>query len=330
MTGTTDRRRNLRLLGLFTLRSPLSHIGETISTVAYLNEEPIIQPDGMVERCFTYNGNAWRGQLRDLAAAYLLERLGDRRVNLEVFHLLFSGGRIGGEQTIDVARARQWRRVVPMFALWGGGVGNQVLPGKLRVGSSYPVCQEAIPVLPYLYRGGAEHVSYRSLTFEKSFSRKDDSKDDRLNGHIRPAEDQQVMLLADGTEEKKTKRDGPADQMRMTVELVAAGTRLAHEIDLLGVSEVELGCFVSALHTFARSPFIGGQANKGHGRVELDSSLYDLDTGEVVEFLRILDGPALLAPPAEAAKQAYDAFLHDLYDAYLADRASAIRQLLGA
>lgn len=340
---------DLRLTGTMTLRSPLSHIGETISTVAYLVEEPILQPDGSLEEVFCYSGNAWRGHLRDLAAVYLLEHLGAPRLPLDSFHLLFSGGRIGGDQVVDVAAARAYRRTLPLVAVWGGGVGNQILPGKMRVSNSYPVCREALPVLPAALHAAAEAVSYRGLTFEKSFSRKDDAKDERFAAYragapapalpaaqeAQEADGAQADLFG-GAPAPKARRPsataehtGPADQMRMSVELLAAGVQLATRIDLLDVSEVELGCLVSALHQFARSPHVGGQANKGHGLVDLAYTLADLETGEQQPFVAVTDGAPRLHPPAEAAKAAYDTFLLEQYRALLDRQGGEMRALLG-
>ena len=110
---------NYRIHGEFATLSPLSHIGETISTTTYLVEEPILQPSGEIEPVFVYNGNAFRGQCRDLAATYMLEKLGCA-VSLEAFHLLFSGGRIGGDQSVDIEQARMMRRAVPKW--WASSV----------------------------------------------------------------------------------------------------------------------------------------------------------------------------------------------------------------
>lgn len=330
---------NVRLTGLFTLRSPLSHIGESISTVSYLVQEPILQPDGDLQEVFCYSGNAWRGHLRDLSATYMLEALGSPRLGVDTFHLLFSGGRIGGDQVVDVARARAWRQAIPMLALFGGGVGNQLLPGKLRVSNAYPLCAEALPAIPPQHRDTAATRSYRGMTFEKSFSRKDDAKDDRVRGYLAEATPRgQQTLLGDGMSDASPKKkgagvkpvaDGAADQMRMTVELVAAGVQLATEIDLLDASEVELGALVAALHLFSRSPYIGGQSNRGHGLVSLTYEILDLDTGEVQPLLAIDGGPALLAPRAAAAKRTYDTYLREQYDALLAAQGSEIKALLG-
>ena len=316
---------DIRLIGSFRTLAPLSHIGESISTCSYLVQEPILQPDGSLEEVFCYSGNAWRGQLRDLSAAYMLDRLGNARVPLDMFHLLFSGGKIGGDQVVDIERARAVRRAIPMLALFGGGMGNQILPGKLRVANCYPVCREALPVLPEEWHPRAETITYRSLTFEKSFSRKDDTKDERLLPHV-AASDHPLLAAPD----KKKASDEVSTQMRMTAELLIAGATLYTEIEVLDATEVELGCLVAALSRFAASPHNGGQANKGHGRVALDYRILDLDTGEDRDFVRVGHGPARLSRQAEAAKDAYDTFLKDQYDALLANQQTELRGLLGA
>ena len=320
---------NIRLSGLFQTRAPLSHIGETQSTVTFLVTEPVLQPDGRIEEIFSYSGNAWRGQLRDLSATYLLEHLGNARVPLKPFHLLFSGGAIGGQQETNVAAARQLRQALPHLSLFGGGVGNQILGGKLRISNAYPVCREAIPVLPDELHEPARLVEYAGLVFEKSFSRFDDSKNVKLIPYISSADD----LLLDGPAEgKKGKKDGEVStQMRMTAELLAPGVSLYTEIDCMDVSEVELGCLTAALHTFSRSPVIGGQGNKGHRRVSLDYRYINIDTGESGAFLAVTAGGLpLLSEPAERAKQAYDQHLRAQYDALLSSQQSEIRKLLEA
>lgn len=320
---------DVSLRGYFTTRSPLSHIGESIQTTSYLVQEPILQPDGTIEEVFCYSGNAWRGQLRDLAACYLLDKLGAPRVSLDTFHLLFSGGRIGGEQSVNLEVARAYRRHLPLVALWGGGVGNQILPGKMRVGNSYPVCREAAPVLRHTAIDDAT-PSYRGLTTEKSFSRKDDAKDERLTHRVAlPETTQQATLLdEEGAPKPATKRDGPADQMRMTSELLIAGVRLETTIDLADVSEVELGCLLSALVAFARLPYIGGQANKGHGLVDLTYHLVDLATGDDAPFITVRQGAPDMSERAGLALRAYDRHLTELYDAMLSESSGEIRRVL--
>ena len=304
---------NLKIEGLFTLRSPLSHIGKTHSTHTYLVQEPVLQDDGGSEEIFVYQGNAWRGQLRDLMATYMLTKL-DATVPVNAFHFLFSGGRMGGEIKVDLGQMRALRKAAPMVALLGGGVGNQILPGKTRVSSCVPLCMEAMPRLPEYLHEKASSISYRQLTFEQSYSRKDDSKDDRLLPYMKD-----IAGLLEGETKKK---DGPADQMRMTVELLCSGAQLYSSVYFMDVSELELGCFVSALDQFSLAPHIGGQANRGHGNVDVE---YNMDGDG---FARINSGAVRLSATAEQAKQTYDQHLKELYDAMLEKDGNNIIQLL--
>jgi hypothetical protein len=327
-----------RIEQMFTLKSPLSHIGETISSSSYLVQERILQPDNATEEVFCYSGNAWRGQLRDICAAYMLDMLGGVRLPLDAFHLLFSGGRIGGAQSVDIGQARRIRAAVPMVALFGGGVGNQILQGKMRVGGAYPVCREAIPGLPAEMRDEAEGLPYASCTFEKEHSRRDDAKIENVRRHLDVGEPMQALLLTGGSmsapapAKKGGKRDdgGAADQMRIHMELVCPGVRLWSWITLEGVSEVELGCLVAGLHAFSKHPFIGGKSAIGYGSVDYASSIMSQDDGEILEFVKIEGGKSLLAPPAEAAKKAYDQHLRSIFDAHIANGANTITGLLGA
>lgn len=318
---------NIRLEGIFTLRAPLSHIGESISSTSYLVEESILQPDGEIENVFVYSGNAWRGQLRDLIAAYMLDKLGRPTLSLDTFHLLFSGGRIGGTQSTDLAQARKIRSTIPAVALLGGGVGNQILEGKLRVGNCYPLCIEAAPVLTRPLLEQASKVSYSSLTMMKEYSRRDDSKIASIAAYLPPPE---KTLLGDGEKPRSRKDDGAPDQMRIGCELVVPGAKLRTYIDGELLSDIELGCLVSGLHRFSRAPYIGGQSARGHGLVDLDYKIIDRDTGEAAAFLSVSDGASLLAPRAEQAKEAYDQHLRSIYDEMLASRSSEITALLGA
>lgn len=321
---------DIRLFGHFTTLAPLSHIGETESTVTYLVQEPIMQADGTLEQVFCYSGNAWRGQLRDLMATYMLQRLGDPTIDTDAFHLLFSGGSIGGEQKVNVATARAYRKAIPLISLLGGGVGSQILPGKVQVRNCYPVCLEARRVLTHSDGVGA---SYADMTMEKSFTRKDDGKDDRVSHYIATSAPAlaQGQLIAEPAKPEKPEKDGPATQMRMTSELLIAGVQLETTIDLHGVSETELGALVSGLHMFHRFPYIGGQSNRGHGLVDLEYQMLDLESGAIEPFTSVTGNAVwFLSERAEAARARYDQHLLEAYDAMIGQSSGEIRAMLGA
>ncbi|CAH2606087.1 conserved protein of unknown function (plasmid) [Rhodovastum atsumiense] len=299
--------KTIKLTGHFTALSPVSHIGEVVSTTAYLAQDIIVQPDGSVVEVFSYSGNGWRGGLRDIMARRVCAAL-DCRLPGDAFHLLFSGGRLDmAEKRVDLEAARRIRATVPMLALLGGGVGSEILQGRLRVTNSYPLCREAIPVLPEEDHAEASVIRYGSLTWEKEFSRKDDGK---------------LGWTADWLARDEAPRNTRvADQMRMTSELLAPGAKLRTEIHGAYVSRVELGCLVAALNDFGASPFIGGQNNKGHGLVRLAYALV-ADGKRHEGFVRVCphDGVRLSPFAREVMGE---------YEAHLAASVDAVKEVLG-
>jgi hypothetical protein len=241
------------IYGNFTTRSPLSHIGETISVGSLLNERQMIQENGEIISVFCYNANAWRGQLRDSMALYLIETLKIKDLSVEVHNFLFSGGKIGGASKFKLDEIRRYYTLLPPFSIFGGCLNNMMLPGKTSVFDILPICQEAIVELPKYTHNKAVERTYRSMTIERSFTRTDDSKNMALN----------KTLNSDSKEKKETV------QMRMDSELLNSGIELHSRILINNVSDVEIGALCSGLVKFSTSPFIGGQHNKGHGKVDL-------------------------------------------------------------
>lgn len=298
----------VRLRGVFTARSPISHIGEVVSTTAYLSQDPVVQPDGTVAEVFSYSGNGWRGQLRDIMARRVAEAVG-ARLPIDTFHLLFSGGRIEQDKGVDLDAARTIRAAVPMVSLLGGGIGSQILQGKLRVFNSYPICREAKPVLPARLHAEADTRRYGAMTFEKEFTRRDDGRFD----------DGRLHLGSGADADSKPKKGKPqSDQMRMGVELVAPGTRLYTEIHGSHLTRVELGCLVAALWDFGMSPCIGGQGSKGHGLVDLRYAL--AGSVEADPFVEIEDGIVILS---DLAKDVLGEF-----EEHLDEQATSMREVL--
>ena len=280
------------LRGIFETLSPLSHIGESISTNSYLVEEPIVQADGTVIPVFCLSGNSWRGQIRDGMAAYLLDILGTP-LPREAVAFCFCGGTIAGNQVVDIERIKHFYAVLPPLAVLGGGVGNMLLAGKAKIGNIYPVCAETMRLVPEQYRVVAPELSYSQLTMEKSFTRRDDLKDVEKTGKLLAGND------AGASDAKDVKSDN-LDQMRYTCELLVAGTTLYTEILLPGSTNLELGALVSGLVQWAKKPFVGGQSGRGHGRVNLR---YDIDGGD--EFLSVCHGKLSLC---KLAKQVLDEY----------------------
>lgn len=310
--------KHYRIETIYTLLQPLSHIGESESTQSFLNTTTVVN-NGKPEEVFVYTGNAIRGMLRDCGARYLLNKL-QIRVPLKAFHLLFSGGSIGGAQSLDIDQARLIRKALPFVSLFGGGVGNQILDGKLKQTFAYPICKETNDILP-CYVEKSEY-SWRHFTNVIEFSRKDDEKNVNIVDQYLISDEEQLLLEGD---KKNKKKDGPATQMRYGVEYLAPGTKLWHRWDII-CTELELGAFVSALHEWQKQPYLGGMSGKGFGLVSAEMDLITED--ERVPFAKIGQEFIQLGEVAEKSKQIYDEHLKEIYDSYLIENKEEFTRLL--
>lgn len=308
---------------VYTLKQPLSHIGESESTETFLNTVSVMC-NGKPTEVFAYTGNAIRGAWRDAGAEYLLNKLGNLKVPKKTFHLLFTGGSISGDQTVDVGAAKALRAAFPFISIFGGGVGNQILSGKIVQTFAFPVCSETVGVIPLGVKNidyTAQNISWRKMTDELDFTRKDDSKDKLGDKYI--ADD--IKMLTGEVNEKK-KKDEPATQMRYTAEVLIPGVQLWHKL-IITCNEVELGALVASIYQWGKKPYLGGMAAKGLGLVDAMFEIVS-EEGEKQPFICIKDGKIELAEPAKRAKEQYDLQLLDLYNQYLEGNKETLAKML--
>lgn len=293
----------MKIETIYTLQQPLSHIGENESTVSFLNTIRIAV-NGKVEEVFALTGNAIRGTLRDCAARHLLDKLGVK-VGKKEFNILFSGGNISGSMSTDIDQAKKYRELLPIISLFGAGVGNQILAGKMTQGFALPVCQETKDIVPDIdcIKDGLKNNSWKSLTGTINFTRFDDSKNVNYQGYMQSDND-------------NTDKDSASTQMRYEVEYLVPGAQLYHIINLCTDTGIELGAFVASLEEFSRSPVLGGMGGKGFGLCEAEL------IADRKFFAKIENGNISLC---EKAKNA----LHE-YNQFITDNSGEIIRFLGA
>lgn len=327
------------LEGVYILQSPLSHIGDSHGPDSFLATQDILDTSGQPTEIFTYSGNALRGMWRDCGSKYFLDNLGGGewalKIPLEMFYLLFSGGSIGGEQNIDIDQARRIREAIPILSILGGGVGNQILSGKMCVNDAYPICKECRHIIPdeYIDGIGQDILSWRQMTTERSYSRKDDEKDENLRIYLQGnaplmLDGSGQMMLTDGEKGKKKKKDDAPVQMRYTIEVMQAGTKLWHRVDIKDMSEIELGALASCLVEWSKAPYLGGQGRIGMGRANVTYNWHPIGS-EKETFIDVWGDKPLLGETASKVKQAYDEYLAQ-YSEYLEQHQEGLVKLINA
>lgn len=242
----------------YKLISALSHIGETQGIDAFLNTQKILK-DGEIKEVVLYTGNAIRGQLRDCGAKRTLQ---GRKVDNDLFYLLFSGGNIAGNQQVDLEKARTIREKLPLISILGGGIGNALLSGKIYVSDAYPLCEETIELVPADLKDKCK-LPCRMLTSEREYTRFDDSKKDELSE------------FRTETEQKDKAKGEASTQMRYSIEVLNAGSELYSLIQCEELNDIEYGCLLSSIQEMFKTPYLGGKKNVGLGRFQAKITVND-------------------------------------------------------
>lgn len=271
--------------GVVTALTSVSHIGETHGIHSKLRREKIVQPDGSVEEIPIISGNSLRGILRDRGMLHMCRALNYGvseatgeifGLSLAAFYFLFSGGALSkiGSRGLDIDKARQLRKTIPLIALFGGACGNRIYPGKLKVGKAIPICRETVHLIPERFVGNSMQ-SIWDMCQEEAYTRRDDEKDEKLRQLIAPKV--RGLLEAKAAEKREkaksgddvAKEAGQKQQMRYYTETLAAGTKLFWDITMDDVTPLEFEAFCVTLSEFSRFPYIGGKSGVGHGKVAI-------------------------------------------------------------
>ncbi len=314
--------------GVVTALTSISHIGESHGVNARLRREKFVQPDGSVEEVPVISGNSIRGILRDRGMLHMLKQLGYGvnpetgevcGLSLAAFYYLFSGGALTKDagRGIDVDEARKWRDLIPLVAIFGGAMGNQIMPGKVKIGKLIPICKETAHLVPERFQAiGSQSIW--ELCQEEAYTRRDDEKNEPLRALIAP--EVRMLLEADAASKRQRARSpetdiagetGQKQQMRYYVETLAAGVRFFWDLTLDDVSDLEFDAFCVTLAEFGRLPYLGGKSAVGHGKIS-------------VNFDKWLEIEPRLSPQGRDLAPT----LGTLYLQHLAEEGDAIREMI--
>jgi CRISPR type IV-associated protein Csf2 len=262
------------LEGVVTAISSISHNGgERNGTITQLRREKFVQPNGKVSRVPVISGNAIRGILRDRGMLSMLRQLGYgvneetgevKGLPLNAFYFLFSGGSLTstGSGEIDIKYFRDMRDTIPLISLFGGAVGNMIMPGKMKIGKLIPMCTETAHLIPERFLPETVQTIWEYCQTEM-YTRRDDEKNDRVRALIsRP-------VLNETNDNTPAEKKGTPQQMKYDIETLAAGTQFFWKIVLEDVTDVEFEAFLSAILDFSKSPNIGGKGAVGHGEISI-------------------------------------------------------------
>lgn len=258
-----------------TARSPLTHMSGTVGNEAVIAVERVLTDRG--ERFVPIlSGNALRHRaIREPGMLWLIDELGLRgNLSLPQLNFLLHGGNLtesnARENTALIARMKEtW----PLLRLLGGSLKNQILAGSLDVWRGSLVCEENRHSLSLVDLPEKRLRSAESFVGEYQYTRGDAAKlgEPTTDGHVEDR-DSNLMIFAG--------------------QCVLKGAIFHHGFVLKHVSELELGALLWSLRLWQDSGgTIGGQAARGHGRLQCNVLAIDgVDQSalcdQYVEFVR--------------------------------------------
>jgi hypothetical protein len=194
------------------------------------------------------SGNAIRGVLRRLVMHDLLAQLGYTLTSAKLHHALLTGGVLESTDetagVIDLPFRRQVRDALPPLGLFGTALGNQMLPGCLRVEHAIPYCAEYRAYLGAAADDPRAQHGVRTFTDVAFATRRDDLRAERAT-------------------------DEQAQQMLVEFEAFIPGTRFQHGFVLAYASALEASCLGHVLTLWQAQPFLGGKSASGYGKLAL-------------------------------------------------------------
>lgn len=257
--------------GKITALSSISHNGgEMNGNIAQLRREGFVQKDGSVEEVPVLSGNMIRGILRDKGMYHMLRKLGlsvdeetgeIQGIPLPAFQFLFSGGALTStsKSGVDVDYFRKMRETAPIIGLFGGAIGNRIMPGKMKIGKMIPISDETEHLIPDRFIPD-KYSSVWDYCQQEMYTRRDDENNDKVRRFLKDGNNPQELAK---------QRSGSPQQMIYHIETLKAGTQFYWKIVLEDVTDVEFEAFITTLLDFSRAPFVGGKSATGHGEIAM-------------------------------------------------------------
>ena len=150
------------------------------------------------------------------------------------------------------------RETIPLIGLFGGAVGNIIMPGKMKIGKLLPVCNETAHLVPERFLPETTQTIWEYCQTEM-YTRRDDEKNDRVR----------MLISRPAIGEGEPAKPAAPQQMKYDVETLAAGTQFYWKVVLEDVSDVEFEAFLATVLEFSKSPNIGGKGAVGHGEISI-------------------------------------------------------------
>ncbi len=293
---------NIEYVVRVTLRSPYVHSSSVKGNTSLFMSEKLCDPEDpqaphINVPCIT--GNSLRHAFRNALFILTGRLLGQDGAELEslaepALHYLLGGGNMGkAAATLDVAGYREICRLFPWVSLFGGGLGQDILPGKLEVSFGYLCCEENAWRIAKLSKAMGEYASQchpANDYLERRVLTKPDPRRSALAPHLMRPDEYEAFDSTRNRTGKENEESGEDDPRSLAFyQTIVSGSRFVWTVGGSFLTPLEHSMIICGLYTLAYYHRLGAKKGSGHGVVDLDVVGATGDIQPVQEMLATVD-----------------------------------------
>jgi hypothetical protein len=293
---------NIEYVVRVTLRSPYVHAKQVVNNTSLFMTEKLFDPEdpqmpAIYVPCIT--GNSLRHAFRFALFTLTGRLLGADGAALEslaepALHYLLAGGNMGkGTATLDVAGYREICRLFPWVSLFGGGLGQDILPGKLDASFGYLCCEENVWRIAKLSSAMGDYAAQchpANDYLERLVLTKPDPRRSALAPHLMRPEEYEAFDATRNRSAKENEESGEDDPRALAFyQAIASGARFVWTVGGSFLTPMEHSMIICGLYTMAHYHRLGAKRGSGHGVVDLDVVGATGDIKPVQEMMATVD-----------------------------------------
>jgi hypothetical protein len=221
----------------------IHHGAGTSGNTVVLRRQEVPRDDGTVDTVPFVSGNSIRHMLRNAGVLYALEAMGVEFSSLSkgVVDLLFSGGSLGGKNSLTLAKAKRIEELFPILSLLGYSAGSSIRAGRVEVHHLHLVCEENLFRMPDFLRGNPHWDVPAAARVTVEFGTRHDVAGSAAGGRYLEAPKGLIEPR------KKGEKNTESLQMIYEFETIAPRSELFGGIVYRGLKDQELDALASAL-----------------------------------------------------------------------------------
>lgn len=262
---------NKKVVMLYEILSPLTHMMGTKGNEAVINREPVMTSYGK-RYIPVLSGNAIRHNLiRESGVNFIFDLLNiEELTNIDQLNFLYTGGSLSESSISEsIEKIKMLYEKIPLFKLLGGSLRNQIISGMLMVGRGIMLCQENETKLEkYLPKEYLEIMPENLLSAEMFIGNYQYTRGDIIKQKQNKIKLKTKNVLFDDIQKEEKEK---SNLMIYNGQSVISGALFINEFILQDVKEIDLGAFfASILFWQENNGTLGGSGRIGHGKIKIN------------------------------------------------------------